>query len=138
MMKTDIRQIETAQTWPIRHKAMWPDRLIDYVKLPADAEGLHYGLFIDEELVSVVSLFEQGESAQFRKFATLPEHQGKGLGRQLLQHLFEQAKSQNVKRLWCNARVDKVGFYKRFGMEETNERFTKGGIEYLVMENHIN
>lgn len=129
-----IREIEFQDTWPIRHIAMWPDRPIDYVKLPADAEGLHYGLSIDERLTSVVSLFIQGDTAQFRKFATLPEYQGRGLGSQLLKHLFEEAKAHKIKHLWCNARVDKAGFYQRFGMKETNQRFTKGGIDYVIME----
>ena len=133
-----IREIEFQDTWPIRHTAMWPDRDIDYVKLPADVEGLHYGLFIEKRLVAVVSLFVNGETAQFRKFATLPEYKGRGLGSELLRHLFQEAKSSGVKRLWCNARVDKAGFYQRFGMEETNQRFTNGGIEYVIMESHIN
>ena len=39
--------------------------------LQDDEDGLHFGLFNKEKLVSVVSLFIDGEEAQFRKFATL-------------------------------------------------------------------
>jgi len=129
-----IKTIHYKETWPIRHQVMWPNQPLDYVKLPEDDQGLHFGLFDDDALISVVSLFMDGASAQFRKFATLNEYQGKGLGSQLLSYTFKQAQSQGVNRIWCNARLDKTNFYQRFGMIQTNELFTKGGIEYVIME----
>ena len=129
-----IKAIKAQETLRIRHEVMWPNQALDYVKLANDEAGLHYGLFDRNTLVSVVSLFVDGESAQFRKLATLHEHQGKGHGSQLLSHVFEEAADLGVKRLWCNARKNKAHFYQRFGMEETEEVFTKGGIEYVVME----
>jgi len=112
---------------------MWPDQPIDYVKLPNDPQGHHFGLFVEDELVSVVSLFVENGEAQFRKFATLAAYQGQGLGTQLLRHVFNESSRQNVKRIWCNARVDKASFYHRFGMEETGQTFTKGGLDYVIM-----
>ena len=129
-----IQRVKPEATWPIRHQVMWPDRNLNYVKLPNDSEGMHYGLYQGETLLSVVSLFVKDDEAQFRKFATLAKQQGKGLGSQLLEHLIDEAKRQGVKRLWCNARVDKTGFYERFGMTTTNQTFSKGGIDYVIME----
>lgn len=65
-----IKKIKAEQTWEIRHKVMWPNKPLAYVKISNDLEGLHYGLFVADKLVSVVSLFIKGEVAQFRKFAT--------------------------------------------------------------------
>ena len=113
---------------------MWPDHPIDYVKLTNDADGTHFGLFQNEKLVSVVSLFVDQHEAQFRKFATLADYQGHGIGTRLLKHVFDEALRLKLKRIWCNARVDKRGFYHRFGMTETDQTFTKGGIDYVVME----
>ncbi|GAB5524156.1 MAG: GNAT family N-acetyltransferase [Roseivirga sp.] len=113
---------------------MWPDRPLNYIKLPHDAEGLHYGLFVDGRLTSVISLFIEGDTAQFRKFATASSAQGKGYGSQLLSHLIDQAKLKAVKHLWCNARIDKSAYYERFGMVKTETTFSKGGIGYVVME----
>lgn len=133
-MEVKITQITASQTWPLRHRVMWPDMPLDYIKLSHDDTGLHYGLFVHDRLTSVISLFIDGDAAQFRKFATDVSEQGKGYGSQLLSHLIEQAKLQSVKRLWCNARLDKTAYYERFGMVKTESTFSKGGIDYVVME----
>ncbi|MCE7996760.1 MAG: GNAT family N-acetyltransferase [Roseivirga sp.] len=129
-----IDQITAPQTLPLRHAVMWPDKPLDYIKLPNDHQGLHYGLFVKQQLVSVISLFVNGHEAQFRKFATLTAEQGKGYGTQLLSHLFEQVETKGVQRLWCNARIDKAAYYERFAMKKTRQTFIKGGIDYVIME----
>jgi ribosomal protein S18 acetylase RimI-like enzyme len=129
----EIREIKSEETWEIRHKEMWPEKPLDYVKLPQDQGGIHYGLFVKEELVSIISLFVVGKKAQFRKFATKSAFQGRGFGSSLLRHLIEEVRGLSVEELWCNARKDKAGFYRRFGIEETEETFIKEGQEYVVM-----
>jgi hypothetical protein len=49
----EIREIKSEETWEIRHKEMWPEKPLDFVKLPQDQDGIHYGLFVKEELVSI-------------------------------------------------------------------------------------
>lgn len=51
-----IKQIPKELTWKIRHFVLWPDKDIDYVILENDSDGKHYGLFIGDKLVSVISL----------------------------------------------------------------------------------
>ena len=133
-MSMKIEQIAPHHTWSIRHKVMWPDRELDYVKLPEDYAGVHFGLYVDDQLISVVSAFESGQEAQFRKFATLEAHQGKGHGSKLLNYLLDWLGEQGATRIWCNARIEKCGFYERFGMVKTDETFQKGGKDYVVME----
>ncbi|MCC9135083.1 GNAT family N-acetyltransferase [Pontibacter silvestris] len=116
---------------------MWPEKDTAYVKLEEDDTGLHYGLFLNDVLTSVVSLFVKGEEAQFRKFATLTAKQGQGCGSVLLKHVIAVASELTVKTLWCNARADKAGFYKRFGLQKTNKTFTKGGMAYVKMEKDL-
>lgn len=136
-MSVTIRSIEYPATWPIRHQAMWPDRPLDYVKLPADEMGHHYGLFFEEELIAVVSVFIQGTEAQFRKFATSPAFQGNGYGSQLLTYLLQSVAEQGVQRIWCNARVEKTGFYEKFDLQITDQCFSRGGRAYVVMEKYF-
>lgn len=137
MSKITISEIPFNQTWDIRRTVMWPGKSLDYVKLPNDENGNHYGLFAEGKLVSIVSAFIQNNEAQFRKFATLAEEQGKGYGSRLLDHLFKILTEQGVNRIWCNARVNKIHYYQRFGMAETDSHFTKGGISYVIMEKII-
>ncbi|WP_207434331.1 GNAT family N-acetyltransferase [Sabulibacter ruber] len=129
----EIREISAPQTWPLRHQVMWPHKPISFVQLPEDEGGLHFGAFLDQELVSVVSLFIQGDQAQFRKFATLQQYQGQGIGRQLLGHVLSYASSQNLSRVWCHARSSACSFYQKMGMEAEGEPFIKNGLEYVRM-----
>ncbi|TYR80113.1 GNAT family N-acetyltransferase [Priestia megaterium] len=134
----DIRQIKKEEAWTIRHIAMWPGQSIDYIKLKEDETGIHFGLLDEGELRSVVSLFIKKEEAQFRKFATLPSHQGKGYGTYLLNHVLHSVEKQGVKRIWCNARQTKASFYKKFGLIQTEQTFQKGKITYIIMERFFN
>lgn len=113
---------------------MYPDLPFDYIKLPKDADGFHFGLFQNEKLVSVVSLFIEKNKAQFRKLATLDSEQGKGYGSKLLNHIFEFSSAYNVESIWCNARANKTTFYKKFGMLTTDKTYTKVGIDFVIME----
>jgi len=131
---TQIRQITAAETWPLRHEVMWPDKPFAYVQLPDDDGGYHYGLFENGQLVSVLSLFLNGDLARFRKFATLPTHQRRGYGSRLLSHVLARAEDLGATRIWCSARVEAAPFYEKFGMQEAGERFPHEGMPYVRME----
>lgn len=132
-----ITKIEKEKVWKLRHKVMWPDRDLDYVKLEDDHLGIHFGLFKENMLISVISLFINNEVCQFRKFATLQTEQGKGYGSTLLDYVMNEAMDCGVKRIWCNARKNKLGFYKKFGLQDTNYSFNKGGKAYVIMEKNL-
>ena len=129
----DIREISAEETWELRQSVMWPDKNIDYVKLKEDRTGKHYGLFLGDMLVSVISIFEKNKEVQFRKFATLIELQGRGCGTLLLNYVLEQVVNWGVKKIWCNARKNKVNFYEGFGFDAIEDAETKDGIEYVKM-----
>ena len=129
-----IKEISAQETWLIRHQVMWPNEPFAYIQLPTDKSGFHLGLWVKDELVSVISLFITQGSGQFRKFATLEQVQGKGYGSQLLKTLLEIAITKGVSKIWCNARVEKANFYTKFGLMMTEKRFYKKGLEYVIME----
>lgn len=130
----EIKQITTSETLPIRHQVMWPNKPIEYVELPNDESARHFGLFVDGEIISIISLFVENDEAQFRKFATLIEFQGLGYGTILLKGILDVVKKDGIRKLWCNARVEKSRFYERFNLKTTDKKFEKGGIEYVIME----
>jgi len=129
-----IETIAADKTWALRQHVMWPNKPVEYVQLSNDDTGLHYGLFVDQDMVSVISVFINKDKAQFRKFATQAKQQGKGYGSALLKHVFKVLKKQQIKTIWCNARLDKCGFYQHFGMHKTEHYFKKGHIDYVIME----
>ncbi len=87
-----IREASLDEVWQLRHEVMWPDQELSFVQLKDDANGRHFGLYVNDTLVSVISLFPEGTRAQFRKFATLREEQGKGYGSRLLAYTLEEAR----------------------------------------------
>ena len=130
-----IKEITAEMTWPLRHEVMWPEMPFDFIQLPEDSKGTHFGLFIDTSLVSIVSLFETDIGvAQFRKFATKENQQGKGYGTKLLSYLLKFAQKEGFHTLWCNARVDKTAYYKNFGLLETDKTYVKQNIKFVILE----
>jgi len=144
-----VRVIPAQIVWPLRHEVMWPSKPLEYVKIPGDEDAAmsqHYGLFVldEDEPVSVVSLFwESRESqagvdvrvAQFRKFCTRVSNQRRGYGKRLLERLVADARAGGGTSLWCNARVEQAGYYRKIGLGEVPGRaFEKDGQRYVIME----
>ncbi|WP_223649967.1 GNAT family N-acetyltransferase [Hymenobacter psoromatis] len=126
-----IQPLEAAQTYALRHAVLWPDKLPAYVHLPDDDAGQHFGAVVGGQLRAVISLFIGPDgTARFRKFATEPLWQGRGLGTALLRHVLAVARAQGAHTLWCDARHNTLPFYQRFGLLPAGEIFYKGDIPY--------
>jgi GNAT superfamily N-acetyltransferase len=132
-----IEQITPELTWRLRHSELYPNGTIYDMGMPEDEDGIHFGAFLDHQLVGVVSLFQHGADFQFRKFAVDRTLQRTGIGRQLLQYITERAVEGGATRLWCNARDTATGFYAKAGFTETGEPFSKNGFNYIVMEKAV-
>jgi len=130
----EVKTINASDTWQIRHQVMWPDQPFEFVKLEEDNLGIHFGVFEDDKLVSIVSCFMEEKEMQFRKLATLEDYQGKGIASHLLKYILEFAKEKGVEKVWCNARANKKSFYEKFGMIDTFKSFVKSGQEFTIME----
>lgn len=123
----DIRRVDVASVLPVRHAVLWPDMSMDFCRVPEDAAGEHFACHVAAEIVSVASLFIEGETARLRKFATLPAWQGRGIGTAMLEYLFAQTRTRGVRYFWCNARLDATSFYARFGVQfETAPALSNG------------
>ena len=130
----EIKTIQASETWQIRHKVMWPHQSFEYVQLEEDTTGLHFGAFIQDKLVAIVSCFIIEDEMQFRKLATLEEFQGQGIASTLLRYILNLAKEKNIRKVWCNARSSKKLFYQKFGMADTHQTFIKSEQEFTIME----
>lgn len=130
----EIKQITADQTWHLRHRVMYPNEPFESIKLPDDFEGVHFGLFKNNHLVTVVSLFIRNEEMQFRKLATEITEQENGYGTKLIFYILDYGMKIHVTRIWCNARVNKAYFYEKFGFRSTKKTYTQFGIKFVVME----
>lgn len=129
-----IEQIRPELTWLIRRDVLYPGQSLDKIRLPEDEDGTHLGLFNQNKLISVLSYFKNGNSIQFRKFATLVDYQRKGFGSELLHYLIEISKKERIEHIWCNARENASNFYSKFGFQKTGQSFQKDGIDFVKME----
>jgi phosphoribosylformimino-5-aminoimidazole carboxamide ribotide isomerase len=129
-----IKETALELIWEMRQQIMYPSETIDFVKLEDDERGRHWGLYEDENLISVVSVFEQGKQVQFRKLATKVSSQNRGYGSRLLRFVFDRAAAEGKTKIWCNARKSATALYENFGMKATGESWLKYGIEFIKME----
>ena len=96
----NIQSITSDETLDIRHTVLWPDKPLSFCKVEGDETAHHYGAFIDEELICVASIYITNSTARLRKFATLKNFQGKGIGRLLLNRCINFAKEQNANEIF--------------------------------------
>lgn len=128
-----IRLISPEATLPIRHSVLWPSKPIEFCQVKEDGSGNHFGVFENDVLLCVASIFITGAEARLRKFATLHEHQGKGFGTRMIEYIIEYLKQKGVTYFWCDARESAQDFYARFDMQKRGERFFKSGEPYFRM-----
>jgi predicted GNAT family N-acyltransferase len=131
------------------------------------AAQLRYDLFYQEHNISFESIFESQEKQdlhlaitassgnrvlaygrlgqnsldefQIYQMVVLPECQGQGLGKRILQALTEAAIERGASRLILNARVTKVKFYQKFDFESVGEVFASSmtGVPHIKMQKEM-
>ena len=85
-----IRFIKVEQTFPIRREVLRKNIDLPYqLEGDFDKETFHLGAFVNDELVSIVSLIKKnidvlkGEQFQLRGMATAAKYRGRGYGKLL-------------------------------------------------------
>ena len=125
-------RISAQDTYPIRSKMLFRgDNPNESCQFKGDDEDqtFHLGAFIEGQLVSVASMYfekhpdiEEPYQYQLQGMATLVEHQYKGLSSALLQVAFPIVKQNFCHLVWCNAREEAIGFYKKVGFEGIGDK----------------
>jgi len=82
-----IISLERQDTIAVRHKVLWPSKDPVFCAVDGDQDGSNFGVVEDDALVCVASIYFSGDSARLRKFATLQEYQGKGIGSAMLEYI---------------------------------------------------
>ena len=138
-----IATISAAETYPIRISVLRKGKTL--VCCPFEGDDLptttHLGLFVDEDLVGIVSvfkasntLFEQSNQFQIRGMAVLNLFQHQGYGKLLIEAAENTLSFFNSPLIWMNAREIAVPFYKKLFYEIVGIPFTINdiGTHYLM------
>lgn len=132
-MDVILKNISADETLDIRHRVLWPNKPKAFCQLEDDQNAWHFGGFVEGQLVCVASVFFTQGEARLRKFATLEEFQGLGIGGKMIRHILAELKQSDARLFWCDARTTAMDFYQRFGMGTTSEVFYKEEIPYQRM-----
>ena len=121
---TNCTLISPEQVVDLRWRVLRAGRPRESAIFPGDEAASHHGLWREERLIAVLSLFpsplEHGGAIypqQLRGMATEPSLQGQGLGSVLLQEV------QALGPMWCNARIRAQPFYARAGWQPIGATF---------------
>ena len=131
-MNVEVKKITYLDTFSVRSAVLRQGKPIEtcFFFGDDDEETIHFGLFIDYNLIGVASIFkaqneifEKNNQFQLRGMAILNEFQGLGFGNILLKEVCKFLETKNVEVLWFNAREKAVSFYQNFGFQVVGNSF---------------
>jgi predicted GNAT family N-acyltransferase len=104
--------------------------------LSAEAAHRHFGLVEGGDLLACLLVVRHGETlVQIRQMAVQPQSQGRGHGGFLMRGVEEILRSEgSARKIFLNARLPAVPFYRKLGYLPAGGEFTEVGIPHLRME----
>ena len=129
-----VKLVTTDEVLPLRHKILWPKGPLENYSFDEDKVSLHYGLFLRDELISVVTIYREGDKARLRMFATDYEYQRQGFGTILIKAVITDLRKRGVKLIWCDVRKNVYTFYEKLEFKIKGEEYMKHGLPHFYME----
>lgn len=140
---TSVKKITSKATYSVRQEVLRKGKPLEtcYFNGDDDATTVHFGLFQDQKLIGVVSIFQfqnpefsVNTQFQIRGMAVVSEFQGKGFGEQLLKTVEQYCYNHKATLIWFNAREKAVSFYKKLGYKINGQSFdiTDVGIHFVM------
>jgi GNAT superfamily N-acetyltransferase len=129
-----LRRASLAEILALRHAVLRPGLPRESAVFDGDdaPSTRHYGAVVAREAVGCLSFMRRdrdGPAHQLRGMATAASARGTGVGRALLAFADEALVAETgICGLWCNARVESIGFYERMGWEVVSEVFDVPGV----------
>jgi GNAT superfamily N-acetyltransferase len=143
-----ILPIHYQDTYLIRHQVLRKGKPIETCCFNGDAENstAHFGLFKEEQLIGVVSVFntpskhfKEQSQFQIRGMAVLDGFQHKGFGNQLVIYAENYCREKKGEVIWFNARQKAVPFYKKKDYKILGDAFEipEVGIHFVMYKKII-
>ncbi len=127
-----IKPITGPETIAIRHAVLRQGKPIEACFIPQDKldNTYHFGIYYKNQLVGVCTfvadqspLFKDQKQYRLRAMGVLKNYQGMHFGKHLLNYGITFLKTKNIDRLWFNARIIALNFYKNNGFETIGSQF---------------
>jgi len=129
-----LRQASLVEILALRHAVLRPGLPPESAEFDGDDAPAtrHYGAFVGDDAVGCLSFMrsDRGVPAhQLRGMATAASARGTGIGRALLEFADGAlVAATGIRGLWCNARVESIGFYERMGWDVVSDVFDVPGV----------
>lgn len=123
-MNLQVKKIPFNKTFDVRHPVLRAGKPVETCYFEGDElpTTTHFGLFLEEKLLGVLSVFknecpiiESKKAYQYRGMAILAPYQNKKYGVLLLDAANTWVAEEQGDLIWFNAREKAIGFYERNG-----------------------
>lgn len=139
----DIRPVESGEEWG-HARRIRTCVFVDEQKCPPELEwdeheevSRHLLGYVDGEPVAVARwravAIEDVIAAKLERFAVLRDHRGRGLGRQMVAFVMEDARAAGFDTFVLHAQAHLKEFYRAFGFEQVGDEFFEAGIPHFKM-----
>jgi len=139
-----IKQIKAEETYPLRLSVLKTcEAYIYQYQDDFNQTTQHFGAFISDELVGIVSLMQSDnplfkeKQMQLRGMAVATNQHGKAIGAKLVLHVKKICEQQEFDVLWCNAREKVIKFYQKQDFKTIGRSFyiKHVGVHYIMSAN---
>jgi len=102
-----------------------------------DRTATHFVAIADGAVIGTLRLIEAPEQTRIGRVAVAKSARGLGVGRKLMQHAMDFARTNGQSRFTLNAQADKAGFYATLGFRAVTEPADDGsGILHVEMQTY--
>lgn len=131
-----VHRVPPGVTRPLRQRVLRPHQSLGELVDPGeeDPSTVFFAAHRGDKVVGTAALYvasppgQEVDARRIRSMATAPEVRGEGVGELLVDACLDEARRAGVSLVWCNARVEAVGFYRRYGFQVVSAPFDVDGI----------
>lgn len=102
-----------------------------------DSEGIHVLAYVDGVPAGCGRLLLKGEEAKIGRVAVRKSMRKSGIGSGICKLLITIAGDNGVNRIFLDAQLTAVGFYRKLGFTQKGETFLEAGINHIKMVKDI-
>ncbi|WKK65188.1 GNAT family N-acetyltransferase [Lutimonas zeaxanthinifaciens] len=134
-----IKEIQTSSPYYQQERELRNTVLLRPIGIPDfgwemnDKISWHFVALQDDHVIGCVILCpldKEKSRAQLMQMAVAGEHQGKGIGKMLVDFLMKFASKKGIKEVIIHSRSEVTSFYIQFGFSIAGEEFEEVGIKH--------
>jgi GNAT superfamily N-acetyltransferase len=137
--KIQFKLINAKDTYVVRHPILRKGLPLESCAFDRDEDSktIHLGAYLENKAVGVLTLLQNNKDVQLRGMAVLTNHQGQGIGKQLLAKAEAIVIDLDHNSVWMNARLIAIPFYASCGYQKQGDIFklTYGGDHFKMTKN---